>query len=209
VSSGRTLIVIAGLIALALSVAFVDLPLAQFIADNTNPTIETVGSILETAGESHWVLIYAVLTVAIAWRSWRSVSHRHVALFTAVAASGIAANIIKVLVCRPRPPLFLQEGLVDPQWFGFLIDWSWNSFPSGHATTGIAIAIAGSAAWPRASALIWVVGLSIAFGRLLYNVHYLSDVIGGILLGAVISWWCVQTLTVFEERRARDSAATR
>jgi len=182
------------IVAIILSIAFVDHPLAVWIDQHMQPWMRVVGGWLEEAGKSHWVLGYSLIAVAVAWRSWRSVAHRHIALFTAVAASGILANILKVIVVRPRPPLFLSQGAVDPQWFTFLIDWGWNSFPSGHATTGIAIAIAGAATWPRAAWLMWVLGFSIAVGRLIYNVHFLSDVLAGILLGAVVSWWCVTRL---------------
>ena len=169
-------------LAITVSILWIDYPLASWIDANTQPWMRVVGGWLEEAGKSHWVLGYSAIVVAIAWRSWRSVAHRHIALFTAVAASGILANLVKVIAVRPRPPLFLSDGLVDPQLFSFLIDWGWNSFPSGHATTGIAIAIAGTATWPRAAWLVWVLGLSIAFGRLIYNVHFLSDVLAGITL---------------------------
>lgn len=176
----------------AISVAVIDYPLARWLDAHSTPWMSTMGYWLEEAGKSHWVLIFSLVMVVATWRSWRVAARRHLALFAAVAGSGIAANVIKVLVCRPRPPVFLATGAVTPQWLTFLTDWSWNSFPSGHATTGIAIAIAGSAAWPRLRVPMWIVGLAITFGRVMYNVHYLSDVLTGIALGAVISWWVVR-----------------
>ncbi len=184
-------LVVSGLL-LTTSVLFIDQPLALWINAHQTPETRLIGKWLEEAGKSHWVLGYCLIVAAVAWRSWRSIAHRHIALFTAVAASGILANIIKIIVCRTRPPLLIEKGLATFDLFGFRTEYLWNSFPSGHATTGLAIAIAGSVTWPRLSWLMWLIGISIALGRLMYNVHYLSDVIAGALLGAMVSWWCVE-----------------
>lgn len=182
----RTLV---GLAVMAVFCGFVvDQPLALWIDTNSQPWMRIVGSWLEEAGKSHWVLGYAALVSVIAWRSYRSVAHRHLALFSSVAISGLASILIKFVVGRPRPPLFLNDGITAPDLFGFNLEWVWNSFPSGHATTGIAIAIAGAYTWPRLRWLMWGIGLSIALGRVLYNVHYASDVLAGIILGAASAW---------------------
>ncbi len=190
----NTLLILAAL-AIA-SAAFVDIPLAQFIASHATPWTNDIAHMLEKVGESQWVLGYSIITTVIAWRSWKSLAKRHAALFISVAASGILANIIKVIVCRPRPPLMLDQGAVVPQVFAFIVDWGWNSFPSGHATTGLSIAVAGSVAWPRLWWLMWILGLGIALGRVLYNVHYLSDVIAGSMVGMAVAWWVVNRLTL-------------
>ena len=201
----RLTFVIAGIIFCIVSVFYVDQAVAIFIDENTTWDSYTIGAILEEMGKSHWVLIYSGVVVGLAWRSWRSVAHSHLALFASVAASGILANIIKVFICRPRPPLFLDENIYTADFFAFTIDWAWNSFPSGHATTGISIAIAGSATWPKLRWLMWTIGLAIALGRLIYNVHYASDVAAGIIIGAIVSWWCVQKLGALEVPPIQDS----
>jgi membrane-associated phospholipid phosphatase len=67
------------------------------------------------------------------------------------------------------------------------MEYLWNSFPSGHATTGLAIAISGSAAWPKLRWLFWPLGIAIAVARMIVDAHYLSDVIAGSVLGAVVA----------------------
>jgi len=196
---------VAGGVLIVASLLWFDIPLALWIDAHQTSETRMVGTWLEEAGKSHWVLGYCLIVAAVAWRSWRSIAHRHIALFTAVAASGILANIIKVIVCRSRPPLLIDKGLAAFDLFAFRTEYLWNSFPSGHATTGLTIAIAGSVTWPRLSWLMWLIGISIALGRLMYNVHYLSDVIAGALLGAIVSWWCVQKLDAVEQRRLADS----
>jgi undecaprenyl-diphosphatase len=117
----------------------------------------------------------------------RDVAHRHIEFFLSVAISGIAANIIKVIACRPRPMLMLTEGITQWDPLAFRMEYLWNSFPSGHATTGLAIAISGSAAWPKLRWLFWPLGIAIAVARMIVDAHYLSDVIAGAVLGAVVA----------------------
>lgn len=100
---------------------------------------------------------------------------------------------IKFLTARVRPPFL--EGLSAGS----------PSFPSAHATVSIAVygflALATAAAAPErwrmeilaATALLI---LLISFSRLLLSLHYLSDVIGGLLIGAfwlLLAWrWAHQ-----------------
>ena len=169
------------------SALWIDIPLAYWIRSVQNSWTLEVGSWLEEAGKSHWAGVYSMVVVAIAWHKWRSVARKHLAFFFAIAVSGLVANIIKIIVCRSRPPLLIEQGIAGWDLFAFRAEYLWNSFPSGHATTGIAIAVAGSIAIPKLRYFLWPVGLAIAFGRLLYNVHYLSDVLAGIAIGLVVS----------------------
>lgn len=100
---------------------------------------------------------------------------------------------IKFLTARVRPPFL--EGLSAGS----------PSFPSAHATVSIAVygflALATAAAAPErwrmeilaATALLI---LLISFSRLLLSLHYLSDVVGGLLIGAfwlLLAWrWAHQ-----------------
>lgn len=169
------------------SMAFIDIPLARFIHSLETPWLRSAGEVLEELGKSHWVLGYCLVTIAIAWRSMRDVAHRHIEFFLSVAISGIGANIIKVIACRPRPMLMLTEGITQWDPLAFRMEYLWNSFPSGHATTGLAIAISGSAAWPRLRWFFWPLGIAIAVARMIVDAHYLSDVMAGAMLGAVVA----------------------
>ncbi|MBI2794221.1 MAG: phosphatase PAP2 family protein [Ignavibacteria bacterium] len=185
-----------GTLACIASIVWIDAPLAYFIEQNQTSVSRQIGHWLEEAGKSHWVLIYCAIVVVAAWRSWRTVAHNHIVLFAAVAASGIIANVMKVIISRSRPHLLITDGIAAFDFFAFRFDYLWNSFPSGHATTGIAIAVAGSVAYPKLRIVMWSIGLAIAFGRIVYNVHYLSDVIGGIIIGLIISWLCIDLMVL-------------
>ncbi|NQW29574.1 MAG: phosphatase PAP2 family protein [Ignavibacteria bacterium] len=180
------------LFSIPLLVAYVDIPVAQFIHDNSNYGTEFWGSWLEEIGKSHWVLIALVVVFGFTVRGRTQVARGVAVVFSAIALSGIAANVVKVLVCRSRPPLYFSDHIFSAKLLAFDINYIWNSFPSGHATTGFAIALAGEYVLPKYRVLYWIIGLLIAFGRVLYNVHYVSDVVGGIVLATLVTLFVIR-----------------
>ena len=95
----------------------------------------------------------------------------------------IACNIVlKPLISRIRPFAFRPDLslLVSPPGDA--------SFPSGHTAAAFAVVFAlktaGSPLWRPALALAAVT----AFSRLYLYVHWPTDVLGGILLGAAVGW---------------------
>ena len=143
-------------------------------------------------GESDWILIPSgallVVTALLArfhpWKLMRTLLWEFTGMwafiFLGVGMPSLVSTIIK-RVGRPRPVHFDADGLfgLHPNWF----DWTYQSFPSGHATT--AFALAGcvgfiSERWFYPSlALAAAIGLS----RITEGVHYPSDVIAGAILG--------------------------
>ncbi|MBM4177831.1 MAG: phosphatase PAP2 family protein [Ignavibacteria bacterium] len=187
-------LVLVWLAAIAVSILWLDQPLALWIESTQTHYSRMLGHWLEEAGKAHWILGYCVIITVIAWRSRRDEAYDHLRLFGAVAASGIIANIMKVLACRPRPPLLIEKSITEWNLLGLQMEYIWNSFPSGHATTGLAIAVAGSAVYPRLKHAFWIIGLAIAVGRIMLNAHYLSDVLAGSLIGVVVSIWFASRL---------------
>ena len=67
----------------------------------------------------------------------------------------------------------------------FLWRVEYASFPSGHATTAFAAAVAFGALWPRLRPLLWTYAIVIALSRVIVTAHHPSDVVAGAIAGAV------------------------
>jgi membrane-associated phospholipid phosphatase len=104
-------------------------------------------------------------------------------VFVAIAASTLFTAIVKRTVGRARP---FVTGEADPDVFS---PFSWSdayaSFPSGHATTAFAAAVAAACLWPRARPWLLVYAVLIAVSRVVLSAHHPSDVIAGAVVGTV------------------------
>jgi undecaprenyl-diphosphatase len=95
---------------------------------------------------------------------------------------------LKATFDRVRPDLFPKRG-----WFG------WTSFPSGHAIASIsvlftiAIMLHRERGWKWPYVFIGMIALCSAYSRLYLAVHWPTDVIGGMLVGAVWLWACYRS----------------
>lgn len=154
----------------------------------------------ELLGPWTWRVVVLVLAVWL-WRRER----RGVALWAAatIVVGGLIGWLLKVIVDRERPVL------PDPVAFA-----PGDAFPSGHAlnvTLGAGILLllampqlsAGgrAAAWAGAVFLI----VSVAYTRVALGVHWVSDVLGGIVLGVAL---LAVSVAVFESRRLADDLIT-
>lgn len=103
-------------------------------------------------------------------------------IFCAVAVSNLISEVLKYCVGRGRP--FVGEAGVF-QFSHFAGNPAYSSFPSGHATTAFAVAMAVSAVWPQARVAMAIYALIIAASRLVLLAHHPSDVVAGAMVGIV------------------------
>jgi membrane-associated phospholipid phosphatase len=104
-------------------------------------------------------------------------------LFFAVLVSILAGELIKYVVGRGRPFVGGQANAFNFSHFAGTE--AYASFPSGHATTAVALAFAVSALWPRARIGMMVYALLIMATRLVLLAHHPSDVVAGALVGTI------------------------
>ncbi len=179
--------VLAALLA-ALSIACLDRASAAW-AHGLGPGFVALCEAFTALGDSAWYLVpLAVAVPALYLASRRSGDRERAArlgwflsaalfLFAAIALSGLATDLLKVLFGRARPVLFLREG--DFGWHPLGLTAKLQSFPSGHATTVTAAALALGMLAPRLAKPLAVVALLVALTRVAVGDHYPSDLVAG------------------------------
>jgi len=109
---------------------------------------------------------------------------------------------VKAGVERPRPSATVPQA--DP-----LMGANGWSFPSGHAATAFAGAVALTYVWRRGAPLFFLLAAAIAFSRVYVGVHYPGDVLGGAVLGTAVglAWVALLRLPRRSEEAPRQSGA--
>ncbi|HCM83590.1 MAG TPA: phosphatase PAP2 family protein [Alphaproteobacteria bacterium] len=206
------------LLAAATTVAVIpfDLAIMQYI--HARPGAKPIFEIITEIGLSQWYLVPSALVILAGLYLWRTkkmtaafARNMHVALlmFLSVASSGIFVNVMKAIIARARPREFLREEIHGfwnwaQVWAGELSDY--NSFPSGHAATSLAVAVTIVLCLPKKyhflTVPILVLGCIVAASRVMVSVHYLSDVIAGSVIGVWAAVLCKRYLA-----RAKWAAA--
>ncbi len=103
-------------------------------------------------------------------------------VFTAIALPGLFVAIAKRLIGRARPP-FGDGSPWTYAWFVWRPEYA--SFPSGHATTAFAAAVAIGALWPQARLALWTYAILIALSRVVITAHHPSDVVASAIVGTI------------------------
>lgn len=177
-------------------VAVVVDPVVRDHARSLDPTVATALRLVTEFGNSAWPLgigLALLGCIALARRQDKGgapealMRLRSTLLFmvASVALSGAVANLSKYVIGRVRPSAYPEAGVLDFSVLALMP--SWASFPSGHATTATACAVALAIACPR-HAWAWImVGGTAALSRAFLGVHWLSDAIAGMVLGAVVT----------------------
>jgi len=150
--------------------------------------------ILTFFGSPVW--FYVIMIPATVW-VWRR-GHLRLAVFLVVTAlgGGLLDTIVKEVVDRPRP------SLIDPVATAY-----GKSFPSGHAMSStfvygalllVFLPVIARRHRPLVAGGAVILVLAIGFSRLALGVHYISDVVGGCVLGLA---WLAASIAAFSTWR--------
>lgn len=103
--------------------------------------------------------------------------------------TGIAAFILlKKTSGRKRPCA------IEPHCWAALLPPDQFSFPSGHSITAFAVAIPLLSYYPAFTEPLLFCAFSIALSRIVLGMHFLSDVVAGVLLGSGLGYFFYRLL---------------
>ncbi len=177
--------IVADMIAEHEGLARFDAGAAQWGARNATPLAVTVMRWFTALGSTVVVLAELVVVGVLDVRRrcrWSGVAF----LATVIVGQSLLVNGVKLLVGRERPSVPHLTAAT-----GF-------SFPSGHTTAAaatcaaLALLLSSGRRWPVKLALgtlAAAITMAVAASRVLLGVHWLTDVVGGVLLG--LGWFAV------------------
>jgi membrane-associated phospholipid phosphatase len=166
------------------------------LAQKLDPSLRAVMGFVTEFGNSAWPIVIGLsllLLIHIVRRKGPQVSltdllalrSAMILMVVSVALSGFLASLTKHVIGRIRPSTDSEAQVLEFSVMAFKAGWA--SFPSGHATTATACALALAYCFPRQSWAWLSIGLVTALSRAFLGVHWLTDCIAGVLLGGAVT----------------------
>jgi membrane-associated phospholipid phosphatase len=195
-AGGRGWLIAAAAAALALALlSLVDVQISDF-GQALPAAVVTAFDWITRLGGSDWILypsLIGLLVCGVATLLVRRFTPRlalwQLALvsgfvFIGVGLPSLVTTIVKRLIGRGRPELLDAVGPFDFRTLSWL-DWTYQSFPSGHATTGFALCFTVSFLAPRSFPVMLVIAVLIGLSRIVLGAHFATDVLAGALVGTL------------------------
>ncbi len=176
----------------------VDDAVTRFLVDHRDSVLSGIGRVLNLLGSG--IVLVPLRVAAALWLAMRRRWWLFGALVGAWIGSQVASSVMKGLYDRPRPsvPLLLHG-----------IHTTGSSYPSGHAvaTAATVVSLVLVLAPAAPGRLRWELGaiavsLVMAASRVYLGAHWLSDVLGGVLVGGAIALWTAVIVQLVRDRRA-------
>jgi len=110
---------------------------------------------------------------------------------SAALAGIVVFKVLKRLSQRPRPCA------LTPHCWSKVLPPDKFSFPSGHTMTAFSIALVLSYFYPSLEAALFFTAASISISRIVLGMHYLSDVLAGVVLGVGLGCASITAFAAF------------
>lgn len=109
--------------------------------------------------------------------------------------AGVLSALVAILVFQRVKPLSRRRRPceIEPHCWAMITPPDRFSFPSGHAMTSFAIAVAVGSFYPQYQPGLLAIAVLIATSRIVVGMHFLTDIIVGAMMGALIGYlsvWC-------------------
>ena len=166
---------------------------SELMQDIQTPILKHLALVFNALGKGVWrgLTLAGVGLLLVTARRWAAL----IAFAVAESLTPLLGNLLKALVTRPRPA-------------GAMLTPHGSSFPSGHAAYAGATAVALVLLFSkpdRKRALWWalaaVITAGMAWSRTYLQVHWLTDVFAGSLLGIAVTLASFATTQMLLERR--------
>ena len=125
-----------------------------------------------------WALIAIALLLSSDAMRFRAVE----AAACAVTAGIVVFHKIKRIFCRTRP----RD--IEPHCWADIMTRDRFSFPSGHSTTAFAVALSLGSFYPEIMPWLLLLAANVAISRVIIGMHFLSDVLAGSVMGALLGY---------------------
>jgi membrane-associated phospholipid phosphatase len=166
-----------------------DGPVVQWVKAHQLKSVKEVAGFLSNWGDWPELMLFGCIALGFAWlaRS-RVVCKVLLCMMIAATISGALATSLRLLTGRARPNNTEATQEWNGLWQGrefLFFKTKYHSFPSGH--TGVAFAFFGVAFFANRRYGWWALlaASANAWSRIYLNVHHLSDITAGALIGLI------------------------
>jgi len=138
----------------------------------SNPIFDAISSALDLLFEYLIILLFTFIIYL-----WKK--KNFFVVFLASLTTFATSFFIKEIIARPRPTVEVH---------GLITSINSFSFPSAHTAIAFTLAVLLSKYYPKYKIIFYVLAIITAITRIYSGAHYLSDVIGGAILGIAIGY---------------------
>ncbi len=149
------------------------------VAGSPGP-LRTAAAFFAHSGDSWFWLAGLLLVWGLGTPAWKTSAQ--VMLFS-ILVTGLVVMVMKFTIRRRRP---------QGEWGEIYRKTDPHSFPSGHAARAAMLVVVGLGAAPLWFGLVLLVWAPlVALARVAMGVHYVLDVLGGVILGIGLGFICL------------------